>query len=75
MGGQSDFANINRRQFLTTSAAASVPLLAGTAAAQCLRTGQMACDLDTETLIVALRRAGAYLPQSKLSKQMTRNHV
>ncbi len=30
MGRQSDFANISRRQFLTTSAAAaSVPLLAG----------------------------------------------
>jgi hypothetical protein len=48
---------------------------AGTAAAQCLRTGQTACDLDTETLIVALRQGGAYLPQNKLSKQMTRNHV
>jgi hypothetical protein len=48
---------------------------AGTAAAQCLRTGQTACDLDTETLIVALRQAGAYLPQSQLSKQMTRNRA
>ena len=48
---------------------------AGTAAAQCLRTGQTACDLDTEALIVTLRQAGAYLPQSKLSKQMTRNHA
>ncbi len=35
MGGQSNFANLSRRQFLTTSAAvASVPLLAGAAAAQ-----------------------------------------
>jgi len=48
---------------------------AGTAAAQCLRTGQTACDLDTEALILALRQAGAYLPQSKLSKRMTRNRA
>jgi hypothetical protein len=48
---------------------------AGTAAAQCLRTGQTACDLDTEALIVTLRKAGAHLPQRKLSKQMTRNRA
>ena len=48
---------------------------AGTAVVQCLRTGQTACDLDTETLIVTLRQAGAYLPQKKLSKQMTRNRA
>ena len=48
---------------------------AGTAAAQCLRTGQTACDLDTAALIVALRQAGAYLPQNELSKEMTRNHA
>ena len=48
---------------------------AGTAAAQCLRTGQTACTLDTEALIVALRRAGAYLPQGKLSEQMTRSRA
>jgi hypothetical protein len=46
---------------------------AGTAAAQCLRTGQTASTLDTEALIVALRRAGAYLPQCKLSEKMTRS--
>ena len=48
---------------------------AGTAVVQCLRTGQTACDLDTETLILALRQAGAYLPQKKLSKEMTRNRA
>jgi hypothetical protein len=48
---------------------------AGTAAAQCLRTGQAACDLDTEALILALRQAGAYLPQGQLSRQMTRNRA
>jgi len=47
---------------------------AGTAAVQSLRTGQPACDLDTEELVVSLRRAGAYLPQKTLSKTMTRSY-
>ena len=45
---------------------------AATAAAQSLRTGQPADDLDTEALVHALREAGAYLPQTAHSKAMTR---
>jgi hypothetical protein len=45
---------------------------AGTAAIQSIRTGQPACDLDTETLVNTLRKAGAKLPQEALSKKMTR---
>lgn len=45
---------------------------AGTAAVQSIRTGQPACDLNTEQLVETLRRAGAYLPQQALSKKMTR---
>ena len=45
---------------------------AGTAIAQSLATGQTACDLDTARLVETLRRAGACLPQEKLSRQMTR---
>lgn len=45
---------------------------AGTAAAQSIKTGQPACDLNTETLIETLRIAGAKLPQEKLSAKMTR---
>ena len=45
---------------------------AGTAAVQSIRTGQPACDLDTGQLVEALRGAGAYLPQQKLSTCMTR---
>ena len=45
---------------------------AGTAAAQSIKTGQPANDLDTEMLVKTLREAGAYLPQSSLSKKMTR---
>lgn len=44
----------------------------GTAAVQSIRTGQPACELDTEQLIVSLRGQGACLPQQTLSKQMTR---
>ena len=44
----------------------------GTAAVQSIKTGQPACDLNTETLITTLRREGAYLPQKKLSYKMTR---
>jgi hypothetical protein len=45
---------------------------AGTAAVQSLRTGQPANDLDTEQLILTLRKGGAYLPQTQTSKTMTR---
>jgi len=45
---------------------------AGTAAVQSIKTGQPACDLDTALLVEILRRAGAYLPQEKLSSTMTR---
>lgn len=45
---------------------------AGTAAVQSIRTGQAACNLDTALLIETLRTAGAYLPQDKLSRHMTR---
>jgi hypothetical protein len=37
-----------------------------------MRTGQPACDLDTAALVAALRSQGAYLPQTQLSRQMTR---
>jgi len=45
---------------------------AGTAAAQSVRTGQPACDLNTRQLIETLRSRGAYLPQKELSDTMTR---
>ena len=45
---------------------------AGTAAVQSIRTGQPACDLDTEMLVETLRKAGANLPQKTLTKKMTR---
>lgn len=45
---------------------------AGTAAAQSIKTGQPACDLDTGKLVETLRSAGANLPQEKLSSKMTR---
>lgn len=48
---------------------------AGTAAVQSIRTGQPACDLDTETLVQTLRQAGAWLPQKTLSRTMTRGPV
>ncbi|MFC1715934.1 FAD-dependent oxidoreductase [Candidatus Poribacteria bacterium] len=46
---------------------------AGTAAVQSIRTGQPACDLDTEELVISLRNAEAYLPQETLSTTMTRS--
>ena len=45
---------------------------AGTAAAQAIRHGELAKDLDTERLITTLRDAKAYLPQDELSREMTR---
>lgn len=46
---------------------------AGTAAVQSIATGQSACDLDTAKLVETLRSKGAYLPQTELSKTMTRS--
>ena len=37
-----------------------------------MHTGPPACDLDTLTLVETLRQQGAYLPQDKLSRPMTR---
>jgi hypothetical protein len=54
------------------SAAYMMGQAAATAAVQSIRTGEPACDLDTEQLVVALRAAGAYLPQRELSRTMTR---
>ena len=45
---------------------------AGTAAVQSMKTGQAAKDIDTEMLVQTLRENGAYLPQTELSKTMTR---
>ncbi|MDR1268350.1 MAG: FAD-dependent oxidoreductase, partial [Planctomycetaceae bacterium] len=48
---------------------------AGTAAVQSIKTGQPANELDTEMLVLTLRKAGAYLPQDSLTKKMTRNET
>ncbi|GHV41937.1 hypothetical protein AGMMS49546_19000 [Spirochaetia bacterium] len=53
-------------------AASMMGQAAGTAAAQSVKTGQPACDLNTRQLIETLRNAGAYLPQKELSEKMTR---
>jgi hypothetical protein len=45
---------------------------AGTAAVQSIRTRQPAAQIDTEVLVATLRKAGAYLPQTKTSKVLTR---
>jgi hypothetical protein len=54
-------------------AASMMGQAAGTAAMQCLQTGQIACSLNTETLINTLRDHGAYLPQESTSSTMTRS--
>jgi len=54
------------------SAAYMMGQAAGTAAVQSISTGQPAYDLDTEDLVIRLRAQGANLPQSKLSRTMTR---
>lgn len=46
---------------------------AGAAAAQSIRTGQPACDLNTAELVTTLRDMGAFLPQEELSETMTRD--
>ena len=53
-------------------AAAMMGQAVGTAAVQSLHTGQPACDLDTGALVETLRSQGAYLPQPRLSRSMTR---
>lgn len=53
-------------------AASMMGQAAGTAAAQSIRTGQTAHTLNTEQLITTLRDGKAYLPQDRLSTQMTR---
>jgi hypothetical protein len=53
-------------------AASMMGQAAGTAAVQSIKTGQPACDLNTETLIRTLQDAGAKLPQKNLSTKMTR---
>jgi FAD dependent oxidoreductase len=54
------------------SAAYMMGQAAATAAVQSIRTGEPACDLDTEQLVITLRENGAYLPQQELSRTMTR---
>lgn len=54
------------------SAAYMMGQAAATAAKQSLETGQPGCDLDTEALVGRLRAQGCYLPQTELSKTMTR---
>jgi len=54
------------------SAAYMMGQAAATAAKQFIDTGQPACDLDTEALVLTLRAAGCYLPQENLSRTMTR---
>ena len=48
---------------------------AGTAAAQSIRTGRPAGDLDTAELVATLRKAGAYLPQKTIVSKMTREQA
>ncbi len=45
---------------------------AGAAAVQAIEKHQKACELDTEELVLNLRKQGAILPQEELSKTMTR---
>jgi len=40
---------------------------------QAIATGAPACDLDTQALVETLRAQGAYLPQDRLSRTMTRS--
>ena len=67
-----------RRQFLSASVAATgavagVIATAGTAAVQALQSGESADNLDTERLVKTLRQQDVYLPQEKLSPEMTRS--
>jgi hypothetical protein len=58
--------------FRVQPAAVMMGQAAGTAAAQSVRTHKPAAEIDTEVLVSTLRKAGAYLPQSKTTKRMTR---
>lgn len=53
-------------------AAAMMGEAAGTAAVQAIKNGEVACALNTATLVTTLREKGAYLPQENLSPEMTR---
>jgi len=53
-------------------AASMMGQAAGTAAVQSINSGQPACDINTEALIITLRNVGAILPQKRLSKKMTK---
>ena len=55
------------------SAAYMMGEAAATAAKQSIDTGQPANDLDTATLVETLRTHGGYLPQTTLSRTMTRS--
>lgn len=59
--------------FRVQPAAVMMGQAAGTAAAQSLKTGQSACELDTAMLVEDLRRQNAYLPQQALTRTMTRS--
>jgi hypothetical protein len=59
--------------FRVQPAAVMMGQAAGTAAVQSVRTSRPAAEIDTEVLVNTLRKAGAYLPQAKTSKTMTRN--
>lgn len=58
--------------FRVQPAAVMMGQAAGTAAVQAVKTGQSATNLDTAQLVLQLRRQAAYLPQTELSKSMTR---
>jgi len=49
-------------------AAAMMGQAAGTAAAQSIKTGRPAFDLDTDMLVTTLREHGAYLPQDETAR-------
>ena len=57
----------------TQPAALGMGQAAGAAAVQSIRTRKPAGEIDTEVLVATLRKAGAYLPQTKTSKTMTRS--
>ncbi|HNY41983.1 MAG TPA: FAD-dependent oxidoreductase [Bryobacteraceae bacterium] len=52
-------------------AASMMGQAAGTAALQSIRTGRPARDIDTEQLVLTLRKAGAYLPQVQTRKTLS----
>jgi ribulose 1,5-bisphosphate synthetase/thiazole synthase len=56
----------------TQPASSMMGQAAGTAAVQSIRDHQPAAEIDTEALVATLRKAGAYLPQTRTSKTLTR---